>query len=84
MFRPAGVGGYEGQVDIRPLQGGQFRLSLFGSLFEPLQGHLVLAKVDALLPAVLVTDPVHDTLVEVIATKVCVAVGRLHLEGTLT
>ena len=42
-----GVGRDERQVDIGRLQRAQFLLGLFAGLLEPLQGHRILAEVDA-------------------------------------
>ena len=58
-------------------------LGLLGRLLEPLEGHLVLAQIDAVLLPELVGDPVDDLLVEVVAAQVRVAVGRLDLEDAV-
>ena len=63
---------------------GQLYLGLFAGFFEPLQGHPVLGQVYALVPLELGNNPIHDALVEVVAAKVCVAVGGLDLEDALT
>ena len=54
----------------------QLDLGLLGGFLQPLEGHAVLAQVDALLLLELVADPVDDALVEVVAAQVGVAVGR--------
>ena len=58
-------------------------LGLLGGLLEPLQGHLVLAEVDALLLLELVGDVVDQHLVPVVAAEVGVAVGREDLEDAV-
>jgi hypothetical protein len=50
------------------------------AFLQPLQGHGVLAEIDALRLLELGHQPVDDALVEVVAAEVGVAVGRLHLE----
>ena len=45
-----------------------------------MQGHAILAQVDALFTSELVGDPVEDALVEVIAAQEGIAVGGLDLE----
>src|SRR4030095_6223873 len=55
-------------------------LRLLRRLAQALQRHAVLAQVDALALLELAGDPVDDPLVEVVAAKVSVAVGRLHLD----
>ena len=55
----------------------QVLLGPLGRFLEPLQGHRVLAQVDAVLLLELVGDVVDQHLVEVVAAQVRVAVGRL-------
>jgi len=80
MFRAGGVGCDERQVDIGLQGGGEFALGLFGRLFEPLQGHLVGAKVDSLVFLEFVGYPVDDLLVEILAAQEGVPVGGFYLE----
>ncbi len=49
-----GVGGDEGQVDLRLHDGGELALGLLRRLLEALQGHAVLLEVDALVALELV------------------------------
>ena len=49
VLRPAGVGRDERQVDVGRLGRAKFLLGLFAGLLQPLQGHRVLAEVDAVL-----------------------------------
>ena len=77
----AGVGGGdEGQVDGGLLHRRQLDLGLLRGLLEPLDGHLVLGQVDAVLVLEGVDQPVHDPVVPVVAAQVGVAAGGLHLE----
>ena len=55
-------------------------LRLLGGFLQPLQRHLVLGEVDAMLLLELVREVLDDAHVEVFATEEGVAVGRLHLE----
>jgi len=83
VLGPGGVGRDEGQVDVRLHGRRELHLGLFGGFLDPLQGHAVLAQVDALLLLELVADVVHQALIEVLAAQVGVAVGGLHLEDAL-
>src|SRR5579884_3703806 len=76
----AGISRNEGQVDFGLHRAGKLFLGLLGGLFQALQGHAVLAQVDAILAAELIGQPVDNALVEVITTQVRVTVGTLHLE----
>src|ERR1700732_1779533 len=49
----------------------------------PLQGEAVVAKIDSLLLAELVSEVVDDFLVKVLAAEEGVAIGRLDLEDTV-
>ena len=76
--RPAGARGDERQVDLRLHHLRELDLGFFGCVLQPLQRHLVLAQVDVVLFLELVDQPVHDSLIDVIAAQVCIAVGGLH------
>src|SRR3972149_1256230 len=76
-----GVGGDEGEVDLRLHDGGELHLRLLRALLEALQGHAVLAQVSRLALLELLDQPVHDALVEVVAAEVGVAGGGLDVEG---
>ena len=65
------------------MRGRELDLRLLRRFLEALQGHAVLAQVDALVALELVDQPVDDHLVEVVAAEVGVAIGRLHLEDAL-
>jgi hypothetical protein len=73
----------EGEVDVGRRGGRQLHLRLLRGFLEALQRHRVLGKVDPLVLAELVDQPVDDALVEVVAAQVGVAVGGLHLEDAL-
>src|SRR3989442_1609538 len=83
VLRPRRVGGDERQVDLRLHRRRQLDLGPLRRLLQPLQRHLVLAEVDAVLPLELLRDPVHHALVEIVAAQVRVAVGGLDLEHAL-
>ncbi|MBA7697547.1 hypothetical protein ES703_106214 [subsurface metagenome] len=76
VLGPAGVGGNEGQVDIGLLHGGKLALGLLGGFLESLQRHLVLFEVYALVFFKLVTEPVHNPLVEVVVLFLVQPVGQ--------
>ena len=83
VLRALGRRGDERQVDLRRHRRRQLDLRLLRRLVEPLQRHLVLRQVDALVPLELGDHPVDDRLVEVVAAEVVVAVRRLHLEDAV-
>ncbi len=81
--RALGRGGDVGQVDA--CLGGlrQFDLGLLGGFPQALQGHFVLAEVDAVLTGEGLDQVVGDALVPVVATEVGVTGGRLHLDNAV-
>ena len=83
MLRPGRVRRDEGQVDLGLERARQLDLGLLGRLLEALEGHPVLAEIDAVLLPELLGDPLHDLLVEVVAAQMCVAVRGLDLEDAL-
>ncbi len=83
MLRTGLIGGDERQVDLGLRGRGQFDLGLFGSLFQTLQGKLVVAQVDALLLLEFIGEIIDQPHVEVFAAEEGVAVGRLDLENAV-
>ena len=77
------VGGDERQVDLGLLGGGELLLGVLRGLLQALQGHRVLAQVDAVLLLELVGKPVDDALVPVVAAEVVVAVGGENLDDAV-
>ena len=75
-----GVGGNEGKVDFRFHDAGKLDLGLLCGFTQTLEGHAVLAEIDACFAAELVDEPVHNALVEVVAAEEGVAAGGLDLE----
>ena len=71
------------QVDLGLARAGELNLGLLRRLLEALEGLLILRKVDPLILLELSQEPVDDALVEVVATEVRVAVGRLHLKDAV-
>ena len=84
MLRPRLIGGDERQVDIRLHHRRQLHLCLLGRFLETLQRHGILGQIDSLIPLELPNQPLHDTGVEIVAAQVCVAVGALDLEDSLS
>ncbi len=66
------------------VRGAELALGRLGRFLQTLQGHRVLAQVDALLLEEGVHQVVDDLLVEVVAAEVRVAVGGLDLEHPVT
>src|SRR5215470_8266347 len=83
MLGAARIRGDEWEIDLRLHDGGELTLGLLRRFLEALQGHAVLAQVDALLLLELVGDPVDDLLVEVVTAEMRIAVGRLDLDHAL-
>mmetsp|Transcript_18423 Transcript_18423/g.32278 ORF Transcript_18423/g.32278 Transcript_18423/m.32278 type:complete len:84 (+) Transcript_18423:1074-1325(+) len=72
----------EGQVDVSLDLAGEFDLRCFGSLSETLQGKLILGQVNALRFLKLVSKPLSDRMVKVLATERSVSVCSLHFKDT--
>ncbi len=66
------------EIDLRLHHLRELDLGLFRCFLQPLQRHLVLAQVDAVLFLEFVNQPVDDLLVDVVAAQVGVAVGGLY------
>ena len=71
------------QVDLGLAGARELDLRLLRSLLQALKRLLVLGEVDPLILLELGEEPVNDALVKVVATKVCVAIGRLHLKDAV-
>ena len=80
VFRPAGVGRNEREVDVARLERAQLLLGLLAGFLQTLQGHGVLAQVYALFFLELLGYVVDEHAVEVVAAQVRVAVGADHAE----
>ncbi len=61
----------------------QFLLSLLAGLLQPLQGHGVLAQIDAILFLELVGHVVHQHLIEIVTAEVCIAVSTDDAEHAI-
>ena len=66
--------GDEGQVDVGAAHAGKLDLCLLCGILESLEHHLVVSQVDAVLCLELVSHPVDDSLVEIVAAEVGIAV----------
>ena len=67
VLGPRRVGRDERQVDVGLCVERQVLLRLLRRLFQPLQGHLVLAQVDPLLLLELAGDKIHQRFIPVVA-----------------
>ena len=83
VLGPRGVCRDEGQADAGLDLTRQLDLGLLGGLRQPLQRLAILAQVDALVALELLGHPVHDALVEVVASQVGVAGRGLDLEDAV-
>ena len=73
----------KGRLISRLHHGGKLDLRLLGSLFQALERHAVFAQIDALVLLELVSNPVDDALIEIIAAEVRIAIGRFHFENAI-
>ena len=73
-----------GKVDFGRSSRRKLNLGLFGSFLKALESHRVLTEVNAFVLDELVSEPVDDYVVEVVAAQVGVAVGGFHLKHTIT
>ena len=81
MLRARGRSGDVGQVDFSFGRAGQLHFGFLRSFLETLEGHGVVAQVEAfVLGLELVGEEVDDDLVEVIAAEVGVAVGAQYFK----
>ena len=83
MFGSGGVHGQVGEVDVSLQRGGEFHLCLLGRLPHPLERHVVLGEVDALVALELAHKVVEQVVVKVLPAEEGVSVGRLDLEDSL-
>ena len=83
MLRTGLIRGDERQIDVGRCGRGELDLCFFSGFLQPLQGHLVLRQIDALIFLELFDDPVDEALVDVVAAEVCVTVGRLDFHDAL-
>src|SRR5581483_6847918 len=81
MLRAAGIGSNKGQVDLGLHGGGEFNLLPLGRVTQTLESHLVAlgVQIQAFILLEFVYEPVHDALVDVVATQVGVAIRGLNL-----
>ena len=84
MLRAALVRRDKGQVDVGLHHRGELHLRLLRRFLQALQRHPVLAEVDTVALLELRGDPLDHTLIEVVTSQMCVAVGGLDLHDTFT
>src|SRR5260370_38442274 len=80
MLWPRLIRGDVKQIDIRLGHRRELGLGLFGSFFQPLQRHPIVAQIDSLVLAEFVSQVVDDSLIEILAAEERVAVSRLDLK----
>ena len=73
-----------GQVDLRGVGAGELDLGLLSSLFQTLQSHSILTQVHVIVLHKLLSQPVDDLMVEVVAAQVRVTIGGLHFKHAVT
>ena len=77
------VGRDKRQVNVGRRRLRQILLGPLGGFFQALQRHLIFAQIDPVAFLEFIRDVVDEDLVEIIATQVGVAVGRLHFKDTI-
>ena len=83
VHRASRAGRDEREVDFRAVGRRKFAFRLFGGFLQPLQGHLVLAEINAVFLLEIVDQPADDGFIEVIAAQMGIAVRRLHFEDAV-
>ena len=73
----------EGKADLGLRQRGKLNLGLLRRILQPLERHVVLSQVDAVLLRKLNRQPLHDAGVKVLATEEGVSTRRKHVEYAL-
>ena len=73
----------EREIDFVLVCARELFLCLFSFVLEALQSGIVVLEVDTFLFLEYVEEMVNDTVVEVLTTKVCISVGRLHLKDAI-
>ena len=72
MLRTCCVNGDIGKVDVRRCNARKLNLSLFRCFLKSLHSHLIAAKINSTRLFELINDPVHNSLVKVVAAEVVV------------
>jgi hypothetical protein len=80
VLRAALVRGDERKIDVGLHDSGELHLGLLGRLLQTLERHPVLRQINAVALPELSGDPVDDSLVQVVAAEMGIAVGGLHLD----
>src|SRR5437588_13107905 len=78
------VRGNERQVYLVFLRRRERNLCLLSFVSDPLDRVGLLGQIDAAVLLEFVNDPIDEDVVPVVTAKVGVAIGRLHLENTIT
>ena len=74
----------ERQRDGRALNAAQFDLGLLSSLSEPLQRLAISPQVKTVVLLELISQPIHDATIPVIAAELGIATGGLHIKHALS
>ena len=83
MLRTALIRRDERQIDVGLEHRRELDLGLLRRFLQTLKGHAVLAQIDAVALLELGDHPVDDSLIEIVAAEMRVAVGRLDLDDAL-
>ena len=83
MLGPSLVCSDERKIDLVLLRRRKRDLRFFGLLFNALNGVRLLGKINAGISLELVGNPIHETIVPVIAAEMCVAVGGTHFKNAV-
>ena len=78
VFGAGRIGGDEGQVDVAGRAAGQLDLALFCRFAQTLHRHFIGGQIHTGLFLKAFDHPIHDLLVEIVATQAVVTGGREH------
>ena len=83
VLRPGCIGREEWQIDVSLLGLRKLDLGFFGRLPQSLNSHSIFADIDALIFLEFRNQPIHDPMIDIVASQVGITVGRLHLHDAL-
>ena len=73
----------KGKVDIRLNSAGKLNFGLFSGFLQPLEGELVLPKINPLFLFKFIGQEVNDALVKVLAAQKSIAIGGFDFKDAI-
>src|ERR1044071_4025802 len=83
MLWPGGIRGNKGQIEAGLSRGRQLALSALGGFLQTLESEPVFPQIDSGVLHELVSHPIHDAFVKILAAEKSVARSRKNFEHTL-